>query len=385
MTPYVFPVKTAFFIFLIAAMFLLIPWLIYGYRKDGFFSWSRFAISFSFVFYMLAAYCLVILPMPETRNNCAQQAADAVYYNLIPFTFISDMFKETPMNWSQPSSYMAMIRSRAFLQALFNVFLLMPLGVYIRYFMQQRSHWKKALIAGFGLSLFFELTQITGLYGYFACPYRLFDIDDLMLNSSGAVLGFLIAPILLAMFPSRARLQAKTEQIVEQNKVFPVAQLLALMIDAAVIALLSNLFSIFNLASGSNVVTGAVNTTLAMMILLFFVPMARGGKTPGSAFMRFRYVNISTGQPSFKTLFKRWLALYIPWLILSAIRIMNEYAVIQNAYIPETYQVWISVGIYGLYMLACIVLAFHLILVLFSRGKRNFYFDEVSGTKPSRK
>lgn len=64
---------------------------------------------------------------------------------------------------------------------------------------------------------------------------------------------------------------------------------------------------------------------------------------------------------------------------------MNEYAVIQNAYIPETYQVWISVGIYGLYMLACIVLAFHLILVLFSRGKRNFYFDEVSGTKPSRK
>ncbi|WKL04383.1 hypothetical protein Q0F98_15520 [Paenibacillus amylolyticus] len=59
-------------IFVVAAMFLLVPWLIYGYRKDGFFSWSRFGISFSFIFYILAAYCLVILPFPTTlRYLCA--------------------------------------------------------------------------------------------------------------------------------------------------------------------------------------------------------------------------------------------------------------------------------------------------------------------------
>lgn len=47
MSSYVFPIQTAFIIFVIASMFLLVPWLIYGYRKDGFFSWSRFAVSFS--------------------------------------------------------------------------------------------------------------------------------------------------------------------------------------------------------------------------------------------------------------------------------------------------------------------------------------------------
>ncbi|UOK63601.1 hypothetical protein MT997_02135 [Paenibacillus sp. OVF10] len=50
MSSYVFPVQTAFLIFVVAAMFLLVPWLIYGYRKDGFFSWSRFGVSFSLSF-----------------------------------------------------------------------------------------------------------------------------------------------------------------------------------------------------------------------------------------------------------------------------------------------------------------------------------------------
>lgn len=384
MSPYVFPVQTAFFIFVLIAMFLLVPWLIYGYRKDGFFSWSRFGVSFSFIFYLLAAYCLVILPFPTTRNTCAQQAADTVYYNLVPFTFIKDIMKETPIIWSQPASYMGMIQGRAFLQVLFNVMLLMPLGVYIRYFWQKRSYWKQALLSGFGLSLFFEITQITGFYGFYDCPYRLFDVDDLLLNTSGTILGFFAAPILLALFPSRASIQAKSEQILEQNKVYPVPQLLALIIDGVVVVFLSNLMSIFNW-SNTNVIVSTLNTAIAMLFVFFFIPSLRDGKTPGSALMRFRYVHRETGEPSSASLFKRLLALYAPWILVTVAQIITDYAFLNENVMLEPYKVWISVGIFGLHMLILLVLFVHVMLVLFSRGKRAFYCDDVSKTRASRK
>lgn len=384
MSPYVFPVQTAFFIFVLIAMFLLVPWLIYGYRKDGFFSWSRFGVSFSFIFYLLAAYCLVILPFPTTRNTCAQQAADTVYYNLVPFTFIKDIMKETPIVWSQPASYMGMIQGRAFLQVLFNVMLLMPLGVYIRYFWQKRSYWKQALLSGFGLSLFFEITQITGFYGFYDCPYRLFDVDDLLLNTSGTILGFFAAPILLALFPSRASIQAKSEQILEQNKVYPVPQLLALIIDGVVVVFLSNLMSIFNW-SNTNVIVSTLNTAIAMLFVFFFIPSLRDGKTPGSALMRFRYVHRETGEPSSASLFKRLLALYAPWILVTVAQIITDYAFLNENVMLEPYKVWISVGIFGLHMLILLVLFVHVMLVLFSRGKRAFYCDDVSKTRASRK
>ncbi|WP_427179516.1 VanZ family protein [Paenibacillus sp. TC-CSREp1] len=383
MSSYVFPIQTAFIIFVIASMFLLVPWLIYGYRKDGFFSWSRFAISFSFVFYLLAAYCLVILPLPTTRNTCAQQAADTVYYNLTPFMFVKDIMRETPIVWSQPSTWINMIRGRAFLQVMFNILLVMPLGVYIRYFWQKRAFWKHALVAGFGLSLFFEVTQLTGLYGFYSCPYRLFDVDDLMMNTSGAVIGFFAAPLLLALFPSRASIQAKSEQIVEQDRVYPVPQLLALLIDGIVVVVITNFLSIFTL---TNDIQTVLDTSTAMVIVLFFIPWVRNGYTPGSAILRFRYVDRQSGTPTLPALLKRFIAIYAPWLLLTIIQLVSKYAYPNyREDMLQPYLIWISLAIGALYLIVYLTLFIHAIVVLFSGGKRSFYFDEVSRIRASRK
>ncbi|MGO4529039.1 VanZ family protein [Paenibacillus sp. 2TAF8] len=383
MSSYVFPIQTAFIIFVIASLFLLVPWLIYGYRKDGFFSWSRFAVSFSFIFFLLAAYCLVILPLPTTRNTCAGHAANAVYYNLTPFMFVKDILKETPIIWSQPSTWINMIKGRAFLQVLFNVLLLMPLGVYIRYFWQKRAFWKHALVAGFGLSLFFEVTQLTGLYGYYSCPYRLFDVDDLMLNTSGAVIGFFAAPLLLALFPSRASIQAKSEQIVEQNRVYPVPQLLALLIDGIVVTIIDIIMSIF---TASNDIQDAINTSTAMVIVLFFIPWVRNGVTPGSAVLRFRYVNRQSGVPTLPTLLKRFIAIYAPWLLITIIQLVSNYAYPNyQDDVLNSYLVWIFLSLNLMSFLVYIILFIHVVVVIFSGGKRSFYFDEVSRTRASRK
>ncbi|WP_434748815.1 VanZ family protein [Paenibacillus amylolyticus] len=383
MSSYVFPIQTAFITFVVASLFLLVPWLIYGYRKDGFFSWSRFAVSFSFIFFLLAAYCLVILPLPTTRNTCAGHAANAVYYNLTPFMFVKDIMKETPIIWSQPSTWINMIKGRAFLQVLFNVLLLMPLGVYIRYFWQKRAFWKHAFVAGFGLSLFFEVTQLTGLYGYYSCPYRLFDVDDLMLNTSGAVIGFFAAPLLLALFPSRASIQAKSEQIVEQNRVYPVPQLLALLIDGIVVMIIDIIMSIF---TASNDIQDAINTSTAMVIVLFFIPWVRNGVTPGSAVLRFRYVDRQTGTPMLPALLKRFIAIYAPWLLITIIQLISQYAYPNTQDdVLNSYLVWIFLSLNFAGFLVYIVLFIHLVVVIFSGGKRSFYFDEVARTRASRK
>jgi glycopeptide antibiotics resistance protein len=41
-----------------------------------------------------------------------------------------------------------------------------------------------------------ELTQLTGIWGLYPCPYRQFDVDDLILNTTGVVIGFALARVL---------------------------------------------------------------------------------------------------------------------------------------------------------------------------------------------
>lgn len=50
--------------------------------------------------------------------------------------------------------------------------------------------WTVACGFAVGLSGFIELSQITGLYGVYPCPYRYFDTTDLLANIGGVVAGF---------------------------------------------------------------------------------------------------------------------------------------------------------------------------------------------------
>jgi hypothetical protein len=46
---------------------------------------------------------------------------------------------------------------------------------------------------GLAVSLLIELTQLTGVWGVYPCAYRLFDVDDIVTNSFGALLGALVS------------------------------------------------------------------------------------------------------------------------------------------------------------------------------------------------
>ena len=101
---------------------------------------------------------------------------------LVPFKFVGDILRRAHIVPSQPRTYTG-IFNPAFFQFLFNVIMTVPFGIYLRYYFKCR--FLKTLILSFCLSLFFELTQLSGLYFIYPRSYRLFDVDDLLANTLG--------------------------------------------------------------------------------------------------------------------------------------------------------------------------------------------------------
>lgn len=71
-----------------------------------------------------------------------------------------------------------------------NILLCAVIGALLRGF---SARWRLLLGAAAGVSLAVELSQLTGLFGLFPCPWRQFDVDDLILNIGGAAAGFAVA------------------------------------------------------------------------------------------------------------------------------------------------------------------------------------------------
>lgn len=74
------------------------------------------------------------------------------------------------------------------LQMLLNVLLFVPFGVLARW--RWGASFRTVLFAAFGTSLAIELTQLTGIWGYYDCAIRTFDAEDIFNNTLGAVLGW---------------------------------------------------------------------------------------------------------------------------------------------------------------------------------------------------
>lgn len=200
MSSYVTSIGAAFLFFPLIAFFLTVPYVFYQYHKYGAIPVLRTMIVYSFVLYLLCIYFLVILPLPSIDKVASLTTP---YTQLVPFRFVTDFLKESGFVWNQVGTYLSAIKDPSFYNVFFNILMFLPLGIYLRYYF--KCGIGKTILISFGVSLFFELTQLSGLYGIYPRPYRLFDVDDLMMNTLGGLLGGLMAP-LLSFLPSRDRL-----------------------------------------------------------------------------------------------------------------------------------------------------------------------------------
>lgn len=111
----------------------------------------------------------------------------AYHYNLTPFKEISRFLK-----------YSKELGTKAVLLNIWgNVVAFVPFGIFIPVFSEQgRKFWRTAIYS-FELSLFVEVLQLVTKVGSF-------DVDDLLLNTIGGIVGFLLYKIAVHCFRGEA-------------------------------------------------------------------------------------------------------------------------------------------------------------------------------------
>lgn len=184
----VMPAIVAILLGLVIGFLLFVPFVAVQYRRHGRLTWRQLLLWAAFLVYALALWTYTLLPLPDPN------ALVCVGAQTRPLQFLDDI-RQYPVG-----SVGDLARNPAVMQVVLNVALFVPLGFFLRLV------WRRGIVAsalaGFVVSLAIELTQRTGVWGIYVCAYRLFDVDDLIANTSGAVLGGILS---LALVPVLTR------------------------------------------------------------------------------------------------------------------------------------------------------------------------------------
>ncbi|WP_175411764.1 VanZ family protein [Streptomyces sp. TRM64462] len=221
---YLLPVQVAVTLFPLVTALIMVPAAVHGYRRRGRAGGWPVLVFYSFVFYLLAALLQTVMPLPAHTSAFCSTARYAESPQLEPFDFYPRLASASGGDWSVGTLAGLAVTWTTVLNAL----LLFPLGIYLRYYLRQRLPPATAL--AFATSLFFEMTQYTGLWFVYTCPYRQFNVDDLILNTGGAVLGWIVAGPVIRLLPVN---DPDRERLRYGGRVTFTRRLLALVIDLA--------------------------------------------------------------------------------------------------------------------------------------------------------
>lgn len=161
------------FMFTIDSWYILIPafliFIIYMFFmtiKNKKYSWGQFLLVTSFAVYFLSMIHLVFFPIEINIGE---------YANLTP--------------WYKSINFIPLLTIDA-ATFILNIIMLVPLGMYLPLLSSKFQSVKKAASMGLYISLSFEFTQL--LMRIIFGNGRSTDINDLLANTLGAVIGFLL-------------------------------------------------------------------------------------------------------------------------------------------------------------------------------------------------
>lgn len=264
---------------LFAALFL--PAVVWQSRRYGRLSVLRLIGTAALAVYgtALVAYTLLPLPSGDLALWCAEHGVGGA--QLHPFQFVADIRRDTA-----GMSLAATLRSAAVLQVVFNVLLFLPWGIFARGF----AGWGvlRSTLTGALASLAIEVTQFTGVFGLIGCSYRVGDVDDLMTNTLGALLGALAAPLVLRWMPRPADLAR------DRGAPRPVSTLrrwLGMLVDVVSVLVLGTALGIGwglagHLIDGREIAAPAlVSTWFPAAVLLWLPPLVGSGASLGQRAM----------------------------------------------------------------------------------------------------
>lgn len=172
------------------AIAITAPFVYYQYTKTKIINVTRCVWFYLMICFLLGAYFMTMLPFPSMEIVAGLQTA---WVQPIPFYCIYDFFANSGIIISDWKTVFPALGSNISLGVIFNIIMLFPTGYFIKRLYDMRM--KKLILIAFSISLLFELTQLSGLFFIYPRPYRIFDVDDLIQNTGGAVLGAYFANI----------------------------------------------------------------------------------------------------------------------------------------------------------------------------------------------
>jgi glycopeptide antibiotics resistance protein/uncharacterized RDD family membrane protein YckC len=376
MSVYTMPIKTAIIVFPFLALAISFVLVIREYRKYGTFLLWRAVVLYSFVFYLLCAYFLIILPLPP-RAEVAQYTSQ--YLELRPFHFVQRFLQETVLNLHDPQTFVPALRQNVVLEPVFNMLLFVPFGVYLRYY--YKVSFKKVVLASFLLSLFFELTQLSSLYFIYPRPYRLADVNDLINNTFGGIIGYAVTPMLTFLFPTRDEMDERAYekgQSVSLFRRFVAFCLDWLMISVvqSILIFLANFIPHYKEWIAPYPLLEQRLWFFFMVLLVFMIlPTLTNGETLGKKIVRIKVVEEQREKIRFKSLVVRYGYLYIVYGIISSF--LAGSAGLLNSSNRMLQLVTLMLFLFCLFLLFLFVLNVGYVLV---RRKRRLFYEKASHT-----
>ncbi len=159
---------------LLASAVLTLPIAAWLYHRRNGIHFSAVLSVYLCILYVFALAFFTLYPLPANPAQFCRTHSLQPNYNFLQF--VTD-FRKSPIS--------------AFLQLTLNVAFFVPLGFILR----RCAHWHgwAVVISGFAVSLVIETAQLTGMFHLVPCSYREFDVDDLVTNTCGALIGLLLA------------------------------------------------------------------------------------------------------------------------------------------------------------------------------------------------
>lgn len=373
MHDYIIPIQTAFLVFPFIAFLFTFPYMLYQYRKFGAIPALRTIIVYSFILYLMSAYFLVILPLPPI-DEVAHYTTPTM--QLVPFQFIVEWINETHIVWNDIHTYIEIINNPVIYQVLYNILMTLPFGIYLRYYFKRNL--LETIAFTFLLSLFFELTQLTGLYGIYPRAYRLFDIDDLIINTLGGLLGYAITPLFSWILPTKEKLDQISYE--KGRHVTFTRRMIAFGIDIIIVTILTSLITIPSPLQGIDKffnVLGMSSEYVCSIVIYFMILLPlRHGKTVGKNILKLRVVTDENQNVKWYHCLVRYGILYFvilpaPFTVLSLLTHLSGQVLILQLFL---------LGIITLLMILYISCIFQIFISVFTGDKLLFY-ERLSHTK----
>lgn len=288
MKAYINPIATGILLSLLLIYLAFIPLLIHQYRRYGAIKVRGSIVMSSFIVYMITAWFMTVLPLPSIE---AVESMKVIQPNFRPFLFIHTFLNSTDFSVVRPGTWLYSLKSASFYTVAFNVVLTIPFGVYLRQYFKLTLPF--VALGGFLLSFFYEATQLSGLYGIYPKAYRFADVDDLIINTLGAVLGYFLAGFLSRFLPNLSK-----DKPVVTGEASLFRRILSYMVDTILIGILFEVTQAVIYSLGiPKVYDFPLYLAFEAIVFLVLPMLGKRKQTPGMYFLKLHLTD-HVGQPA---------------------------------------------------------------------------------------